>query len=483
MPFPLVLQRRASAALRHHVRRDIVRFLVLLACDLGALMVIRWASVLLRESDVVGGELASVLSSLVPRGTYPAAQLLVSLFLGLLILGNYRAGDHRRNPRNVMLGSALGLGLIFWARLWAQFSILLLLGFFITTFVTGLALVIERSVLDAIVRRFRLQNPRGARTLIISPSDAIGGILREPIFEDDSEFQVVGYLTIEKQEIANSLGCVDDLINVIDAHRIDTVIMSGPIDEGLFDGIAGLVTSAGCHLFSLPLAFSQGAIEPSLEWRRGVPLLGLTRPGLRGQQLVMKRALDIVASASGLLVLTPLFLVVGALVKLSSPGPVFFSQVRVGLGGKRFRIHKFRSMVQDAEHKLAGLADHNICTDPRLFKIRDDPRTTRLGRFIRRTSIDELPQLWNVLCGDMSLVGPRPPLPTEVALYEEYQYSRFDMKPGVTGPWQVSGRNKITDFEEVIRLERVYMRNWSMWKDVAILARTIPVVLRMAGAH
>jgi exopolysaccharide biosynthesis polyprenyl glycosylphosphotransferase len=243
------------------------------------------------------------------------------------------------------------------------------------------------------------------------------------------------------------------------------------------------VTSAGCQLFSLPQAFSKGAIEPTLEWRRGVPLLGLTRPGLRGQQLVMKRAVDIVASAAGLMVLAPVFAMVGLAVKLSSPGPVLFSQMRVGLGGRRFRILKFRSMVVGAEHKLADLADHNICTDPRLFKIKDDPRATRLGRFLRQSSIDELPQLWNVLRGDMSLVGPRPPLPSEVALYQEHHYSRFDMRPGVTGPWQVSGRNRITDFDEVIRLERAYMRHWSIWKDLAILARTIPVVLRMDGAH
>lgn len=483
MPFPLVLQRGASAALRAHVRRDIVRVAVLLACDIACLMVIRFLSALFRDAGIVGGEPAAVLRSLVPRGTYPVAQLLVSLVVGLLILGNYRAGDHRRNPGQLMWGTALGLGLVFWSRLWAQFSFVLLIGFFVTTIATGLALVVERSVLDTIVRKFRRRKPRGARTLIIGPADSIGGILQEPIFEDDSDFQLIGYLTVGNREMAESLGSIDEMIKMIDIHRIDTVILSGPIDEGLFDGIAGLVTSAGCQLFSLPQAFSKGAIEPTLEWRRGVPLLGLTRPGLRGQQLVMKRFVDIAVSGIGLVALAPVFVLVGVLVKLSSPGPVFFSQLRVGLGGKRFRMYKFRSMTEDAERRLADLSDHNICTDPRIFKIRNDPRTTRLGRLLRQSSIDELPQLWNVLKGEMSLVGPRPPLPTEVALYEEHHYSRFDMRPGVTGPWQVNGRNKITDFDEVIRLERAYMRHWSIWKDLSILARTVPVVLRMSGAH
>ena len=469
--------------MRKHLRRDVLRVMVLLAGDLLSLVVLRYVGSALREAGVVGGELASVLSSLVPRGTYPAAQLLVSVVLGLLILGNYRAGDHRRDPRTLMLGSALGLGLIFWSRLWAQFSIVLLVGFAITTVVMGLALAVERFILDIVVRKLQLHRPQGARTLVIGSADAIENVVREPIFGDHTDFLLVGYLTLESRPRAGSLGTVDDLITVIDQQRIDTVIMSGPIEERLFDGIAGLVTSAGCHLFSLPQAFSKGSIEPTLEWRRGVPLLGLTRPGLRGQQLLLKRAVDVVASALGLLLLSPLFLVVGILVKLSSPGPVLFSQVRVGLGGRRFRILKFRSMVQDAEQKLADLAEKNICTDPRLFKMKNDPRTTRIGRFLRQSSIDELPQLWNVLRGDMSLVGPRPPLPSEVALYEEHQYSRFDMKPGVTGPWQVSGRNQIIDFDEVIRLERAYMRHWSIWKDLEILVRTVPAVLKMAGAH
>jgi len=169
-------------------------------------------------------------------------------------------------------------------------------------------------------------------------------------------------------------------------------------------------------------------------------------------------------------------------VKAASPGPMFFTQERVGQGGRKFRIIKFRTMVDGAEQRRDELLSRSLYSDGRLFKVPNDPRITPLGRWLRRTSIDELPQLVNVLRGEMSLVGPRPPLPSEVALYEEHHYARFDVKPGITGPWQVAGRNGVTSFEEVLGLERNYIRNWSVWADMRLLAATIPVVVRMRGA-
>ena len=139
-------------------------------------------------------------------------------------------------------------------------------------------------------------------------------------------------------------------------------------------------------------------------------------------------------------------------------------------------------MVHDAEALLDDLTPQSLYSDRRLFKVKDDPRVTRLGNFLRRTSLDELPQLWNAFVGNMSLVGPRPPLPSEVDLYEEHHYTRFDVKPGITGPWQVNGRNTITDFEEVIRLETDYIREWTIWKDLGILLRTVPAVVLMRGS-
>jgi lipopolysaccharide/colanic/teichoic acid biosynthesis glycosyltransferase len=197
---------------------------------------------------------------------------------------------------------------------------------------------------------------------------------------------------------------------------------------------------------------------------------------------VLKRVLDITGAAVGLIALSPVIAVLAAAVTLESPGPVFFTQVRVGRGGSRFRIIKFRTMVDGAEERRNELLSRSLYSDARLFKVPDDPRLTRLGGMLRRTSLDELPQFLNVLRGEMSLVGPRPPLPSEVVLYEEHHYARFDVKPGITGPWQVSGRSGITAFEDVIRLETAYIQNWSVWADLHLLAKTIPVVLRMRGA-
>jgi exopolysaccharide biosynthesis polyprenyl glycosylphosphotransferase len=241
--------------------------------------------------------------------------------------------------------------------------------------------------------------------------------------------------------------------------------------------------AAGCQLLALSRSFLLGGLEFQTVWRRGAPLVSLNRPTLRGRQLLLKRALDLTVSTTGLVLLSPVFLGIAAAIRLSSRGPIFFRQTRLGLGGRQFKISKFRSMVHDAETLREDLAPKSLYSDARLFKVKDDPRVTRLGSFLRRTSLDELPQLWNVFRGDMSLVGPRPPLPSEVDLYEDHHYTRFDVKPGITGPWQVSGRNSITDFEEVIRLETGYIRGWTIWKDLGILLRTVPVVLFMRGAH
>jgi len=194
----------------------------------------------------------------------------------------------------------------------------------------------------------------------------------------------------------------------------------------------------------------------------------------------IKRPLDVCASLIGLILLSPLFLVLAILVKVDSHGPVFFKQMRVGKDGREFEFYKFRSMVQDAEALKNKLMHLNELEGP-VFKISDDPRITPIGRFLRRTSLDELPQLFNVLRGDMSLVGPRPPLPAEVANYESWQRQKLAVLPGITCLWQISGRNHI-GFTEWMRLDIEYIRRQSLGVDVKILARTLPAVLLRKGA-
>jgi lipopolysaccharide/colanic/teichoic acid biosynthesis glycosyltransferase len=167
---------------------------------------------------------------------------------------------------------------------------------------------------------------------------------------------------------------------------------------------------------------------------------------------------------------------------MDSRGAIFFAQQRAGLGGRAFRMWKFRTMRNGADAEKHGLAHLNHTGDPRLFKIPNDPRVTRPGRWLRRWSLDELPQLWNVLVGDMSLIGPRPFFEADFVSYEDRHFHRLGAKPGITGLWQVKGRSAVVDFEEVVRLDREYIENWSLWLDLEILAATIPAVLRRTGA-
>jgi len=196
----------------------------------------------------------------------------------------------------------------------------------------------------------------------------------------------------------------------------------------------------------------------------------------------MKRVIDIAGSVVGLVLLFPIFVVVAALVRLSSKGPAFFAQERCGLGGRTFRFYKFRTMVVDAEARKAELEHLNEMRGP-VFKIARDPRITKLGAFLRKSSIDELPQLWNVLKGDMSLVGPRPPLPDEVQQYDARQAQRLSVIPGITGLWQVSGRSSIPDFDTWLDLDLEYAQRQSMGLDLQILVRTVAVVVTAKGAE
>jgi exopolysaccharide biosynthesis polyprenyl glycosylphosphotransferase len=214
----------------------------------------------------------------------------------------------------------------------------------------------------------------------------------------------------------------------------------------------------------------------------GKPLLVFRTTPEMSWQLIGKRVIDMTGAALGLLILGPLVMLPVAVgIRLTSPGPILFRQKRSGLRGRLFTMYKFRSMVTNAEMLRAELEAFNEMAGP-VFKIGDDPRVTPLGRFLRKTSIDELPQLWNVFKGEMSLVGPRPPIPSEVQQYDPWHRRRLSMKPGLTCLWQISGRNKI-GFDQWMKLDLQYIDNWSLWLDLKILARTIPVVLTGLGAR
>ncbi|WP_294368387.1 sugar transferase [uncultured Clostridium sp.] len=196
---------------------------------------------------------------------------------------------------------------------------------------------------------------------------------------------------------------------------------------------------------------------------------------------ICKRTIDIIGAGLGLILLSPIIAVVACAVKVTSKGPVFFSQKRVGKNGELFEMYKFRSMVVNAEELKENLEEQNEMSGP-MFKIKDDPRVTKVGKFIRKTSIDELPQLWNVLKGDMSLVGPRPSLPKEVEQFDNWMFKRLSVRPGLTCYWQVSGRNNI-DFEDWMKLDIKYVEQRNLWIDIKLIFKTVFVLFGDKNAH
>ena len=273
------------------------------------------------------------------------------------------------------------------------------------------------------------------------------------------------------------------IAETISKYEIDTVMVAGqPAGGGEFIRDLGwdLERTDAELMIASRLANVAG---PRIHFRpaEGMPLMHVELPIYEGGKHVFKRAFDILVSATALLLLWPLFVVISILIKRDSRGPVFFRQERIGRNGQPFPMIKFRSMVDHAEDRLAELVDQSD-GNGMLFKLRDDPRVTKVGRMLRTSSLDELPQLWNVLVGQMSLVGPRPPLPSEVENYEQHVLRRLYLKPGLTGIWQINGRSNLS-WEDSVRLDLYYVENWSLTGDLLILWRTLKVVLRPVGAY
>ena len=277
------------------------------------------------------------------------------------------------------------------------------------------------------------------------------------------------------------LGTADDLPRLLQDEVVDEVlfVLSRRQLEDFEDAIL-LCSELGIRArVALHLPHMKARVV--LEELEGIPLLTFTTTPAAPFPLFLKGLLDRTVSAAGLLLLWPVMLVIALAIKATSRGPVLFRQVRCGINGRRFTLYKFRTMVVDAERRLDEVAHLNEVRGP-AFKARRDPRVTPVGRFLRRFSLDELPQLVNVLRGDMSLVGPRPPLPEEVERYERWQRRRLSMKPGITGLWQVSGRAALNDFDAWIELDLAYIDNWSLWLDFKIMLKTVPAVLLARGA-
>ncbi|HTU84582.1 MAG TPA: sugar transferase [Solirubrobacteraceae bacterium] len=269
------------------------------------------------------------------------------------------------------------------------------------------------------------------------------------------------------------------LADVVDAESIDRLLVAPrSADTGHVLSLVHTAKEIGVRVTLVPFLGEIVGASAELESVGGMSMLGLPHLDLSRSARAIKRTLDVTGALAGLVMLAPVTAALAALIKLDTRGPVLFRQVRMGRDGRRFEILKFRTMVQGAEAQKAGLTARNEAVG--LFKIADDPRITRVGRFLRRTSLDELPQLWNVVRGDMSLVGPRPLVEDEDAKVVGWFRHRLRLQPGVTGPWQVLGSARIP-LDDMMRIDYLYVANWSLWGDVKILLETIPYVLARRG--
>ena len=480
----LNLQRRAGANLRNHVRRAAVRLAVLIAVDVAALLLMRLIARAVRDGAVLGSTIADALAALMPRGVlHHAPQFAVALFVGLLVTGNYGRGDRRRSPRRLFLGSALGLALPFWTSLWSSNTSIIAGQYLILTGVVWLTLLVDRRVIDRLVEPYLHRWRPPARTLLVGPAEACRQAAGTEAFNGAGEYQPLGFADVHVPPAPDALGHVNDVARLLHETDAETVVVCGDVPDSAFREVVEIGLGAKCHVVAVPrsLELPTRPTAPVITWVRGQPFIEIARPVVQAPALFVKRVVDLLAASAGLVILSPLFALIAILIKLDSSGAVFFASRRWGQGGKRIGIWKFRTMVDGADLLLER--------DPTLLaeyikgvKLRDDPRVTRVGRWLRRWSLDELPQLFNVLEGTMSLVGPRPKLVEEEERYGPLFPVVLAVPPGMTGLWQVSGRNNRT-YDERIALDVQYVQRCSLWLDFSIMFQTIPVVLRGDGAH
>ncbi len=483
------LRERRPRALRRHTARVATRFAVLLLGDIVAILLARALATWLADATI-NGSLAYAGTPLVEGGTR-------FLFVGLLILtAIFATGGHSRHralnlPLRLFVAVA-GAVVITWAGGIARGLLpMLVLPMVATAGTVWLSLYLVRQISEWILRDvWPGQRGAGTAVLVGAPKDA--NRYAQAVAAPGGDYRVAGYVENARPGSGQNgngqhrgldfLGPVEDLPAVIDANDAEAVVVCADLPANEINDLIEQCLHAGCQILFPARAVRVYGLRPTLVWHHDQPFFELGSPVLKARALISKRIVDVLVSGVLLVILSPLLLLIMIAIRLDSPGSPFFLQERAGLGGRKFRMFKFRTMRVGADDEKKELAHLNHSGDARLFKIPNDPRTTRLGKFLRRWSLDELPQFANVLVGDMSLIGPRPFFESDFEDYEDHHFRRLDAKPGITGLWQVSGRSEMVDFEDVVFLDRQYIEQWSFWLDVSILFRTIPAVLRRTGA-
>jgi len=358
---------------------------------------------------------------------------------------------------------------------------------------TFLALSLSKIAALFLLNNRNIRNVFQTNILIIGSKQQAAETIKAITENSTNPVNIIGCLDTDKNLIGKTIhenfkvtGLVSDYFEVLKTKAVDEVIFAMP--PQLIENVKEYINYAeqvGVNIRFIPnwqikqLMYKPETATTYFDQKIGIPTIVLSSKPQKEAGLFFKSLLDYIVSATMVIFISPLLLAIAAAVKMTSDGPVFFKQERSGLGGRKFQVLKFRTMVVDAESLRGKLMDANEVDGP-VFKIAKDPRITKVGSFLRKTSLDELPQLINVLKGEMSLVGPRPPIPAEVEQYETWQRRRLSMKPGLTCIWQVSGRNNV-DFKSWMKMDLAYIDKWSIWLDLKLLCLTIPTVLFGTG--
>ena len=412
------------------------------------------------------------------------------VFSGFGLYASRRLSDRRSEAIDVLKATSLGSVIVFAGEIAFRVTLATPRFFLVFWAVSTATAICSRLVLRMVLASIRTHGRNLRDVLVVGTNGRALAFVRKMLAHPELGYRVIGFVDQEwdglvaVRDSGFELAC--DFAGVPQFLRdsvVDEVVMALPMRSLHYQAsqIAAYCEEQGITVRQLSNIFDLKLARSSAEDLEGDPLITHRTGAIEGSHHLIKRMLDILVSGSMLLFLSPLLIVTALLIKITSPGPVFFVQKRLGLNKRRFGVFKFRTMVVDAEKKMKEIAHLNEVSGP-VFKIKNDPRITPMGRFLRRTSIDELPQLLNVFLGDMSLVGPRPlPVRDYEGFNEDWQRRRFSVKPGITCLWQVKGRSEIP-FEQWMELDLQYIDKWSLWLDLKILARTIPAVLRGSGA-
>lgn len=430
-----------------------------------------------------------------PLNTMPMSNYLIILLL--LALGYNFVNSQNRNlfargylielkeviVYNIYLLCGLVLIAFFWKKLETT-SRLLTSYFFCFNIVI---MYLSRVLVKVLLRRMYNDDPKKTKGILMVVEKGQEALL--DTFRSGLTYNVIGTLIVDRDQVTgtvdgNKISCtLDKLVNTVVTYQIDDVVfkLPGQGQKALFELITDFEDmGANCHYaLDVPTGARGNA---TMEMFGEMFMATYTLRTQSTWQLVLKRVMDICGAVVGLILCGIISIFLVPAIKLDSPGPAIFSQIRIGKNGRRFKFYKFRSMYVDAEERKKELMKNNEM-DGLMFKMEDDPRITKVGKFIRKTSLDEFPQFWNVLVGDMSLVGTRPPTEDEFNKYNGHYKRRLMMTPGITGLWQVSGRSSITDFDEVVKLDLEYIDNWSLLGDIKILFKTVISVIKRDGAE